>query len=146
MAFEIWKPPVLFRFSVVFLWSYDWASASFAEVDGLSQELELSESKPRMNLASEVKMSDIVLKRALEPLGEKITLWIENTFQFLYGVKIKPCILMISLLDEHGLTAASWMCDRAFPIKWSADPLKASESRLASESITLRCDSIRRIF
>lgn len=141
-----WNPPVLFHFSVEFQWSEtkDKASASFAEVDGLSQEFVLEKKSGNMELPSEVKVTDITLKRAIEPVNEKITVWVKNTFRFLYGAKIKPCTLLISLLDENNKIVARWVCDRAFPVKWTVGPLNASESKIAVETITLRYKSLRR--
>lgn len=141
-----WNPPVLFHFSVEFQWSEtkDKASASFAEVDGLSQEFVFEKKNGNMELPSEVKVTDITLKRAIEPVNEKITVWVKNTFRFLYGAKIKPCTLLISLLDEKNKIVARWVCDRAFPVKWTVGPLNASESKIAVETITLRYKSLRR--
>lgn len=141
-----WNPPVLFHFSVEFQWSEtkDKASASFAEVDGLSQELVFEKKSGNMELPSEVKVTDITLKRAIEPVNERITVWVKNTFRFLYGAKIKPCTLLISLLDENNKIVARWVCDRAFPVKWTVGPLNASESKIAVETITLRYKSLRR--
>ncbi len=141
-----WSPPVLFHFRVDFQWeeSKDKASASFAEVDGLSQELELDKGNGNVELPTGVKVTDITLKRAIEPMNEKITVWVKNTFRFMHGAKIKPCTLLISLLDEKNKIAARWICEWAFPVKWTVDPMKASESKIAVETITLRYKSLRR--
>ena len=141
---KTWKPPVLFHFSVEFQWGQDKASASFAEVEGLGHELVLEKGKDVIELPVDVKVTDITLKRALEPLNEKITVWVKNTFRFMYGAKIKPCTLLVSLLDEQGKPAAKWTCDWAYPVKWSVSPLNASESKIAVETITLRYKSLRR--
>lgn len=135
---------MLFHFSVEFQWGKDKASASFAEVDGLGQELVLETGSNKVDLASDVKVSDVILKRAIEPVNEKITVWVKNTFMFKYGAKIKPCTLHISLLDERDKIAARWTCEWAFPVKWTMDQLNASESKIAVETITLRCKSLRR--
>ncbi len=141
-----WAPPVLFHFSVEFQWDGDRASASFSEVDGLGQELELArpEKGNEKELPKDVKVTDLTLKRAVEPVNEKITVWVKNTFRFLYGAKIKPCTLLICLLDGQGKPAAKWICERAFPVKWTVSPLNASESRIAIETITLRYETLRR--
>lgn len=141
---KTWKPPVLFHFQVDFQWEGDKASASFAEVEGLGQELVLGSGADGTELPVDVKVAPITLKRALEPVNEKITVWVRNTFRFLYGAKIKPCTLLISLLDEQDRITARWVCERAFPIKWTVNPLNASESKVAMETITLRCKSLRR--
>ena len=143
-----WAPPVLFHFSVEFQWDGDRASASFSEVDGLGQELELARPEKgngnEKELPKDVKVTDLTLKRAVEPVNEKITVWVKNTFRFLYGAKIKPCTLLICLLDGQGKPAAKWICERAFPVKWTVSPLNASESRIAIETITLRYETLRR--
>lgn len=141
---KTWKPPVLFHFSVEFQWGNDKASASFAEVDGLGQELVFEKGKDETELPVDVKVTDITLKRAIEPINEKITVWVKNTFRFMYGAKIKPCTLLISLLDEQGKPIARWTCERAYPVKWTVSPLNASESKIAAETITLRYQSLSR--
>lgn len=140
-----WEPPVLFHFRVDFQWEGgDKASASFAEVDGLSQELVLAKGEDYIELPKDVKCQDIILKRALEPINEKITTWVKNTFRFKYGAKIKPCTVSVSLLDEQDKIAARWICEWTFPIKWAIDPMIASESKIAVETITLRYKSLKR--
>ncbi|WP_075318670.1 phage tail protein [Bacteroides togonis] len=140
-----WKPPVLFHFRVDFQWKGgDKASASFAEVDGLSQELVLAKGEDNIELPEDVKYTNIILKRALEPVNEDISLWINNAFRFKEGIKITPCTLLISLLDEQDNIVAKWTCEWTFPIKWSINPLNASESKVAVETITLRYKSLRR--
>lgn len=140
-----WNPPVLFHFRVDFQWTGgDKTSASFAEVDGLSQELVLAKGEDNIELPEDVKYTDIILKRALEPINEDISLWINNAFRFKEGIKITPCTLLISLLDEQDNIVAQWTCEWTFPIKWSINPLNASESKVAIETITLRYRSLRR--
>ncbi|MEG1564519.1 MAG: phage tail protein [Bacteroides sp.] len=143
---KTWKPPVLFHFQVEFQWDGNKASASFAEVDGLGQELVFESEKDllRSGLPKDVKVNNLVLKRALEPINEKITVWVKNTFRFKYGAKIKPCNITIALLDEKDKITASWICTRVVPVKWSVAPLNASESKIAIETITLKYEEIRR--
>lgn len=141
-----WKPPVLFHFQVEFQWDGNKASTSFAEVEGLGQELVFGsgETLPGIGLPTKIRVNNIVLKRALEPLNEKITVWIKNTFRFRYTGRIEPRTMTVALLDEDNEITASWICERAVPVKWSVAPLKASESKIAIETITLRYEEIRR--
>lgn len=143
-----WKAPVLFHFQVEFQWNGNKASASFAEVDGLGQELMLDEQAVKSGRSpgfpKGIKVNDIVLKRALEPLNESITVWLKNSFSFLHTGWVEPRTINIYLLDEKGGIVAGWVCERAIPIKWSVNPLNASESKIAVESITLRHTMIRR--
>ena len=97
-----------------------------------------------IRLPEDVRVNDLVLRRALEAINEKITAWVKNTFRFKYGAKIKPCNMTVTLLDEKNKIAASWICTRVIPVKWSMAPLNASESKIAIETITLKYEEIRR--
>lgn len=143
---KTWKPPVAFHFQVEFQWEGNKASASFAEVDGLGQELVFENGKDQagIRLPEDVRVNDLVLRRALEAINEKITAWVKNTFRFKCGAKIKPCNMTVTLLDEKNKIAASWICTRVIPVKWSMAPLNASESKIAIETITLKYEEIRR--
>ena len=143
---KTWKPPVAFHFQVEFQWEGNKASASFAEVDGLGQELVFENGKDQagIRLPEDVRVNDLVLRRALEAINEKITAWVKNTFRFKSGAKIKPCNMTVTLLDEKNKIAASWICTRVIPVKWSMAPLNASESKIAIETITLKYEEIRR--
>lgn len=138
-----WKPPVLFRFSVEFQWADNSrSSASFAEVDGLSQQIVFSGKAERADsmpgFPTDVQVPDITLKRSLEPLDEKIGRWIGDSFDFLNTGWIEPCKLIVCLLDEQGKAAAAWVCLQAIPLKWRLDRLDASKSAIAIETLTLR--------
>lgn len=139
---KTWKPPVLFHFSVEFQWGKDKASASFAEVDGLGQELVLdghvTKSDRTPGYPKGVKQDDIVLKRAIEPLNEKITSWLRDCFNFRDTGWIETCTIIISLLDEENKVAARWVGVRAIPIKWKSAGPNAGKSEIATETITLR--------
>ena len=143
---KTWKPPVAFHFQVEFQWEGNKASASFAEVDGLGQELVFENGKDQagIRLPEDVRVNDLVLRRALEAINEKITAWVKNTCRFKYGAKLKPCNMTVTLLDEKNKIAASWICTRVIPVKWSMAPLNASESKIAIETITLKYEEIRR--
>ena len=144
-----WIPPVTFHFRVEFQWEgNDRASASFSEVDGLGQELVLGGEAKRMDsfpgLPTDLKVSDITLSRSLEPLNERITQWFVQGFNVFDEGWIAPCLLIISLLDEKGEATAVWECLRAIPFRWKLSPLNASESKLAVESLTIRCTTLKR--
>lgn len=137
-----WTPPVLFRFSVDFQWGRSKASASFAEVDGLGQELVLDTAAAKFERApgypQSVRAEELVLKRALEPLNERITAWLKACFDFRETGWIEPCTVIVTLLDESGRATARWVAVRTIPTKWRAGGFSATESKLAAETITLR--------
>ncbi len=138
-----WTPPVSFCFSVEFQWTDNSrSSASFAEVEGLGQEIVLSDSASRAEMLpgfpTEVKVPNITLKRSLEPLSEPISRWLDRSFHFLDCGWIEPCKLVVCLLDKEGGATAAWVCMQAVPLKWTLYPLNASDSKLAIETLTLR--------
>lgn len=137
-----WAPPVQFHFRVDFQWKGDKASASFAEVDGLGQDIILDsrvvKSDRTPGYPQKVKPEDIVLKRAIEPLNEKITSWVKDCFNFLDTGWMEPCTVIISLLDEKKKVTARWVGVRAIPVKWKVSGLNASKSEIVVETITLR--------
>lgn len=137
-----WKPPVLFQFSVEFQWGNDKASASFAEVDGLGQELVFSGKEKRVDnfpgFPVDVRTFDITLKRSLEPLDERISQWITQSFNFLNTGWIEPCKLVICLLNEEASPMAAWVCMHAIPLSWKLAALNAEESKVAIETLTVR--------
>jgi len=139
---KTWKPPILFHFQVNFQWDGDKMSASFAEADGLGQEFMFDEQAAKSEripgFPKGIKANDIVLKRALEPLDEKITTWLEDCFSSQYTGWIEPRVVIISLLDENRGIITRWVCERAIPLKWSMAPF-ASESKVAMETIGIRC-------
>lgn len=138
-----WKPAVQFHFKVIFQWDGSEASASFAEVDGLGQSLTLS-SQTGVNRDGQmsvvgVSVEDLVLKRAIEPIDDKISKWLKECFSFLDGGWIRICNISISLLGEdESEELARWKCLRAVPLKWKINPLNASESKIAIETLTLK--------
>lgn len=142
-----WNPPVQFHFMVIFEGIP--GSVSFAEVDGLDQELTLDDQMLQgsnvIGLPNKVKFGDIVLKRALEPLSDMMNLWVQSSFTFMITGKVFPKSMTILLLDEKSVPVAGWLCYRALPIKWKLGTLKASESGILLESMTLRHSFMMRI-
>ena len=145
-----WAPPVQFHFSVVFKLPSGDTAASFRSVSGIDQTLALQQQAQQGDndlwLPTGVSHSDIVLSRALEPLSENVSTWVNDCMSFKEtDKKIEPCTLIISLLDEQKNPVASWECLRAVPHKWKLDDLNAESSGLAIESITLKHTKLRRI-
>lgn len=148
---DIWTPPVNFYFNVVFQWGTQNATASFMEVSGLAQELVIKTIQPlgddggQTLVTGEINHEKIVLKRPLEPVGETIAGWVKECFSFMVGQnKIRPCLLIISLLNSEGNPFASWECTQAFPVKWGINPLNSNKSELSIETLTLTCKTLVR--
>ena len=146
-----WIPPVSFYFRVVFQWGSHEIAASFMEVSGLDEEMETKKIQPlgdeggQVLVTGEIKHSNLVLKRPLEALDQELAGWVKECFSFMVGEnKIRPCILIISLLDAEEKPYASWVCTQVFPIKWNLSPMNAEESRLAMETLTLTFKTMER--
>lgn len=141
-----WASPVQFHFSVVFKLPSGDTAASFRSVSGIDQTLALQQQAQQGDNVAVGSHSDIVLSRALEPLSENVSTWVNDCMSFKEtDKKIEPCTLIISLLDEQKNPVASWECQRAVPHKWKLDDLNAESSGLAIESITLKHTKLRRI-
>lgn len=96
-------------------------------------------------VTGEIKHNHIVLQRPLESIDRKITKWVKQCFSFMVGQnKIRPCLLIISLLDAKGRPSASWVCTQVFPVKWSLAPLKSDKSDLSIETLTLTYKTLQR--
>ena len=146
-----WFPPVAFYFRVVFQWGSHEIPASFMEVSGLEEEIVTQQIQPlgddggQVLVTGEVKHQNIVLKRPLEALNMDIAKWVKECFSFMTGKnKIRPCLLIISLLDSDDKPYASWACSQTFPVKWSLSPFDAKESKLSIETLTLTCKTLER--
>lgn len=147
---DSWRSPVGFHFSVAFLLGGAQVSASFSEVDGLSQEMEFGvrsrKSSGRAYFPKEIKVSSLVLKRALTPLDDRLTAWIRKNFSFLKDGRIEPCDkVIVSLLDENHDPVAGWECRWVIPVKWQLSPLDSSQSKIAIETLTLKYKELERI-
>lgn len=147
-----WIPPVSFYFNVVFQWGSQQATASFMEVSGLEMSMTTKKIHPlgddggQLLPTGEINHSNIVLKRPLEAIDKEIAKWVKECFSFMIGNnKIRPCLLLISLLDPDNQPYASWKCSQAFPIKWSLSPMNSEESKLSIETLTLKCKTLERV-
>nr|DAS72305.1 MAG TPA: tail tube protein [Caudoviricetes sp.] len=147
---DSWHSPVGFHFSVAFLLEDAQVSASFSEVDGLSQEMGFGargrKSSGNADYPKEIKVSSLVLKRALTPLDDKVAAWIRKNFNFLKNGRIVPCSkIIVSLLDENRNPIAGWECRWVIPVKWQLSPLDSSQSKIAVETLTLKYKELERI-
>ena len=146
-----WVPPISFYFRVVFQWGGHSVSASFMEVSGLDVEMKtqtiktLGDEGGQVLVTGEIVHTNLILKRPLEALTQELADWVKECFSFMTGEnKIKPCLLIISLLNVDETPYASWVCTQAFPIKWSLSPMNAEESKLAIETLTLTFKTLER--
>lgn len=145
---EPWTPPVSYYFKVCFQGNGKQSSVSFAQVNGLKQEIaitraaQLGGNGSQINSFTSATYGHIELKRALEPLNEEITKWIKDNM--LLNKKLTPLDMVIFLMDKNQESIACWLCSRVLPMSWSINEFNGEQSGLAIETLVLACDQIER--
>ncbi|CAA0120006.1 Uncharacterised protein [BD1-7 clade bacterium] len=140
--------PLVFYFRVEFLFSDGQSDIDmrFQEVSGLGAEIgveefnEGGENRFSRKLPGRAKFGNLVLKRAMAA-DSRLVEWIESA---VYGFEFEPVDLLVSLLNENGDPLFTWSFTRAWPVKWQAADLNATESALAIETIELSYDYFTR--
>lgn len=138
-----WDPPVSFYFRVVIQGVPLIPDTDFLEVSGLKVELELEnieeggENNFIYQVPKRVKHSNLILKRALEPLSNALEIWIQQSLEGGFVEKIKPRNLVIYLMDSKGKALRCWWCSNAYPVKWEVSNFNAQENKLAIETLEL---------
>jgi phage tail-like protein len=159
MVKDDWRYPLNFLFTVDFQWGGEHASASFIEVSGLKVNLPDDRVRVKMGIESPKASTaqketggipgradtKLTLKRPLEPVGEKITNWVNRCMMFTDGEQIQPGQLIVKLVNTHQEVTAAWSCSNAYPVDWELSSLDAKDSRLAIETLTLMYASLKRI-
>ncbi|HMI61546.1 MAG TPA: phage tail protein [Puia sp.] len=141
-------PPTGFHFKVQFIGVSGIDSDSetrFQEVSGLSFEIETEElseggeNRFSYKLPKRVKFPNLVLRRGLLPSTAFLD-WFHSAMYTYFTVALyefKPADLVVTLLDESDQPTAIWNIVQAYPLKWSASDLKASENSLVVETLEL---------
>jgi phage tail-like protein len=131
----IW-PLVKFRFSV----KIGDKEAFFQEVTGLSDETQQIEYRKRNNKEfSTIKMpglnnfGNVTLKKGI--FKDDTSFW--DLYNAVKMSKVKPEVIVISLLDENNDVAMSWKLANALPSKITATDMKSDANDLAVESMEL---------
>lgn len=114
---------------------------SFQEVSGLSSEMDLETVKEGgentfvYRLPTQVKHSNLVLKRALEAAPSSIIDWVKDALEGGLMNAIKPCIINISLLGKDQSPLKTWTANNAYPVKWDISPFGSQKNELAIETL-----------
>lgn len=138
-----WAPPVSFYFRVVIQGFPPIPDTGFLEVSGLSMRMEVERLREgggndfEIMLPKRLTHGNLVLKRALEPLGNALEIWIKETLEGGFARKIKPRDLVVYLMDPEGKALRCWWCSNAYPVKWEVSSFQAQENKLAIETLEL---------
>jgi len=114
---------------------------SFKEVSGLTAEMELENVQEggvnnyEHKLPKHVKHSNLVLKRALQPVKNQDVQWIKHILQGDLTQAIIPRNIQIQLMDPNGKPMYTWLCTKAYPVKWEVESLDSEKNSVLIENI-----------
>jgi phage tail-like protein len=117
--------------------------SQFSEVSGLTAELateELTEGGENRfvhKLPVRVKYPNLVLKRGLFPLSTPLIRWAKEAIN---NLDIKPCSVMVTLLNDLHVPVKIWNFSNAYPVKLQVSDFKATDNSLVIETIELAYD------
>lgn len=131
-------PPPGFHFKVEVLGikAHD-DDVRFTEVGGLSVEVateevpEGGENRFLQKYPGRAKYPELVLKRGLLR-GSEITAWIRDCIE---NLNIQPKNIDVKLLNEEHQPLMTWHLVNAYPTKWSASDLSATNNSVVIESL-----------
>lgn len=112
----------------------------FQEVTGLTSDVSLDtyneggENRFSHRLPGRASYTDLVLKRGMSA-ATGLTAWCQDG---IVNFNYQPTNILITLLNEQHLPAASWYVINAIPIKYDISGLNAEQSQIMIESMTLR--------
>ena len=116
---------------------------AFKEVSGLSLEMsaeqvvESGENKFKHRVPTAAKYQNLILKRGIIPQDSKLMFWIAETFESGLESAIEPKTIQISLLNESGVKAMSWLFVNAYPVRCQTVPLNDTNDEILVESVEL---------
>ena len=129
-------PLVKFRFSI----KIGDKEAFFQEVTGLSVETQPIEYRKgnspefsTIKMPGIQKFGNVTLKKGI--FKDDTSFW--DLYNAVKMNKVKPLVIVISLLDENNDVAMSWQLANAFPSKITAADMKSDANDLAVESMEL---------
>lgn len=131
--------PVSFYFQL----SFPGVDAAFQEVSGISKELGVEEvvcggeNRFKWKLPTIATSQNLVLKRALVPIGSPLIAWCSASMDTGLSLGIRTMPVMLSLLDAEGMVCQMWVFHDAYPVKYSVSEFKSQESGIVIESIEL---------
>ncbi|HEU4719672.1 MAG TPA: phage tail protein [Bacteroidia bacterium] len=131
--------PVSFYFSLSFVGE----DAAFQEVSGISKELGIEEivcggeNRFKYRLPTVATSQNLVLKRAIIPVGSMLMYWCSSCIDQGLASSIQPHNVILSLLNSDGIVCMMWTFYNAYPVKYSVSDLKSTDNSIVIESIEL---------
>jgi phage tail-like protein len=133
-------PPPSFCFSLSFTGDNEQTEASFQEVSGISNEMQIEEIKEggvnsfKHRVPSTIKHSNLVLRRGLISNDSLLAKWCKATLDGGLDKPIETKTILVSLLDENSQPLKTWSFADAWPVKWSISDFNSVNDELAVET------------
>lgn len=140
--------PLSFYFKVEFFIGPDWPELAFREVSGISEPDRKETAGGGENgfgfrLPKRIKHTNLVCKRALAPLEQGVLSdWIKSSSDF--RERIRPCPILVLLMDAQGNKLAAWNVTNAYPVKWEISHPDARKDEPAIETLEFAYTKIER--
>lgn len=118
--------------------------AGFQSVGGLSQESKIEPYREggvndtEHQFVTLTTYPPLTLRRGLV----NATLW--DWYQDVIAGRVERKTVAVVLLDENGDEVWRWICEFAFPSKWTGEELNAAESHIFAETIEIVHEGLRR--
>ncbi|MDL2256504.1 phage tail protein [Parabacteroides sp. OttesenSCG-928-G06] len=145
-----WNPAVSFYFRVTFQGKPEIPDMNFQEVSGLTIDMDVEtvkeggENNFTHQLPLRLKHNRLVLKRALEKMGNELEQWVRDNLESGFAKGFTPRNITITLLDSKGEPFSQWLCSNAYPAKWELSALNAEKNALAIETLELNYNLLNR--
>jgi phage tail-like protein len=136
------SPPLGFRFGVLFLALGvipNPLDILFQKVSGLGATVETETVREggqnlyTQLLPKHIQHDNLVLERGMV-VGSPLVIEF-NVAMSLF--KFKPSNVLVTLLDHTRIPIASWLCVKAYPLKWSVSDLDATSNSVVIEHMEL---------
>ncbi len=142
--------PVAFRFAVSFGATARDADASFAEVSGISPEIELEtvvdsgENHFAHRLPKGERHPHLVLERGIAKFESALVTWCRDVLEGALAAPLATKLMHVSLLDHSGSVLRLWSFEDAFPVKWEVEPFNGQRNALAMKKVEFGYRSVKR--
>jgi len=138
--------PVAFAFKVEFLnlpASGGPLQCAFREVSGMEQGLETEdlpeggENRYVHQLPTRARPRRLVLKRGLVERGSALMTWCAQVLQNGLEQLVPMVDVKVQLFAADGSPLLTWVCQGAYPVRWTIDAFESSKNEAAIEEIEL---------
>ena len=85
------------------------------------------------HLPDKIQHDNLVLERGLV-VGSPLVIEFNTTMSLF---KFAPSNVLVTLLSEESVPLASWLCMKAYPVKWSVSDLDAEANQVVIETMEL---------